>query len=151
MNGELILIRHGKAGSAQPGQDDFYRPLTDKGKSEFTTFMQTVKSALAMDKIEVWTSPLTRAKQTADIFIDEMGISNYEEKEFLADGDLKACLLELEAKPDFCVACVGHEPYMSMWVRELTGMETPFPKGAVMRIKFEDEKVAMDLKLSPKG
>ncbi|MGP6139839.1 MULTISPECIES: SixA phosphatase family protein [unclassified Jeotgalibaca] len=151
MNGELILIRHGKAGSAEPGKDDFYRPLTQKGKDEFTTFMKTVKPELGTNEIEVWTSPLLRAKQTADIFIAKMGISTYEEKEFLANGDLKTCLKELEAKQNFCVACVGHEPYMSMWVRELTGMETPFPKGAVMVIKFDGEKIAMDMKLSPKG
>ena len=31
MKGELLLIRHGKAGSVEPNKDDFYRPLTEKG------------------------------------------------------------------------------------------------------------------------
>lgn len=151
MEGELYFIRHGKAGSAEPGKDDFFRPLTEKGKTEFRAFLKAVKSSVAAEEVTVWTSPLTRAKQTADIFIEEMKISDYEEKEFLANGDLEACLQELRKEKAFKVACIGHEPFMSMWVRELTGTVTPFPKGAIMGIKFAGQKVTLDLKLLPKG
>lgn len=150
MNGELLLVRHGKAGSAEPGKDDFYRTLTEAGKEEFTAFMKTVKNKLGSNEIEVWTSPLTRAKQTAAIFIAELKIAGYAEKNFLADGNLAACLKELEGKEPFRVACIGHEPFMSAWVRELTGKNLPFPKGGIMRLKFADDDVAIDLNLSPK-
>lgn len=150
MKGELLLIRHGKAGTAEPDKNDFYRPLTDKGRTEFTTFLQKVKPKLNQDALEIWTSPLIRAKETAEIVASELTVFTYEEKQFLANGDLGACLKALEMKPDFRVACVGHEPFMSMWVYELTGISTPFHKGAVLRIVFDGEKVTLDLKLSPK-
>lgn len=151
MRGELLLIRHGKAGSAEPGKDDFYRPLTEEGCTEFTTFLQKMKSKLNPNALEIWTSPLIRAKQTAAIFSSEMAVPAYSEKLFLANGDLHACLKALEKKPNFRVACVGHEPFMSMWVHELTGMSTHFCKGTMIRIIFDDEKVTLDLILSPKG
>ena len=150
MKGELLLIRHGKAGSAKPGKDDYYRPLTEEGRTEFTTFLQNVKQKLNPNMLEIWTSPLTRAKQTAAIFALEMTVPVYSEKLFLANGDLNACLKALEMKPNFQVACIGHEPFMSMWVHELTGMRTPFNKGTIMRIIFDDAKVTLDLILSPK-
>lgn len=151
MKGELLLIRHGKAGNADPNKDDFYRPLTEKGRTEFTTFLQTIQSQIATEELEVWTSPLTRAKQTAALFIAELELSMYTEKLFLADGNLEACLNALKMKPNFRVACVGHEPFMSMWVHELTGVRTSFHKGAMMRIVFDGPEVKLEWKRSPKS
>ena len=82
MKGELLLIRHGKAGSAEPNKNDFYRPLTEKGRAEFTTFLQTIQSQIATEGLEVWTSPLTRAKQTAALFTTELELPTYAEKVF---------------------------------------------------------------------
>jgi phosphohistidine phosphatase len=68
MKGELLLIRHGKAGSAEPNKNDFYRPLTEKGRAEFTTFLQTIQSQIATEGLEVWTSPLTKRKPDTSPF-----------------------------------------------------------------------------------
>ena len=151
MKGELFLIRHGKAGSADPNKDDFYRPLTEKGRTEFTTFLQTIQSQIATEGLEVWSSPLTRAKQTAALFTTELELPTYAEKVFLADGNLEACLNALKMKPNFRVACVGHEPFMSMWVHELTGVRTPFHKGAIMCIVFDGAEAKLEWKRSPKS
>lgn len=155
MLGTLILIRHGKAESREVDKPDFDRTLTEKGIHEFTDFMQVIQPLLKdVSNLKVWTSPLVRAKETADIFTAAMGMDEAEEKQFLSNGELNALLQELKAEPDhFHVACVGHEPFMSIWAKELTGANLPFPKGGMMKIVFDDENSAigkLDWKLAPK-
>ena len=42
--------------------------LQEKGKDEFRSFVSSVKKELKTDKaVSVWTSPMKRAKQTAEI------------------------------------------------------------------------------------
>lgn len=155
MLGTLILIRHGKAESREVDKPDFDRTLTEKGIHEFTDFMQVIQPLLKdVSNLKVWTSPLVRAKETADIFTAAMGMDEAEEKQFLANGELSALLQDLKAEPDhFQVVCVGHEPFMSIWAKELTGANLPFPKGGMMKIVFDDENSALgklDWKLAPK-
>lgn len=153
MIGELILVRHGKAESKLLDKSDFDRTLTEEGKREFETFMKKVVPLLEPKKqLEVWTSPLIRAKETADIFKEALGITEMKEKDFLGNGNLEGLLQALEKQDSqFVIACVGHEPAMSAWTKELTGQSTPFPKGGVVSIRFEEdkEKGRLDWKLFP--
>lgn len=155
MLGELLLVRHGKAESKDTPKGDFNRKLTEEGIREFTDFM-SVLEPLLRDKqpLKVWTSPLIRAKETADVLTEALKIEPATEKSFLANGDTKELLKDLKAEESgFTVICVGHEPFMSMWSKELTGAIMPFPKGAAMNIIFDDKNSAngkIDWKLTPK-
>lgn len=155
MIGELILVRHGKAEDKDAHPSDFDRKLTAKGVDEFTAFMEVLVPLLEdKEGLKVWTSPLVRAKETAAILTEAVQIAEAEEKEFLANGDTQELLQELKAEEDdFAIACVGHEPFMSLWAKELTGAHVPFPKGGVMTIVFDDKNSAngkLDWKLAPK-
>ena len=72
---KLLVVRHGAAMEredfASTGESDDLRPLTEEGKAE----MKLIASSLSDDveKLDVLaTSPLVRARQTADIIAERM-------------------------------------------------------------------------------
>ena len=132
MNGQLILIRHGKAVEGTPEGDDFSRKLTDAGKKELATFLADIAPLLTETaNLKIWTSPLLRARETAEMVAEATGVKEIEEKDFLATGAFAAFLEALKQEEDgFTLALVGHEPYMGMWTKELIGAPIPFKKGA---------------------
>lgn len=150
MEGSLYLIRHGKAGAAQRGKNDFYRPLTETGQTEWREFLQTMKPLIETENLHVWTSPLLRAKQTTDIFNETFQIDSSTEKDFLVNGDLQACLNNLqELEQPFRVACIGHEPYLTAWLSELTRKRVKVDKGTILKIDFKDNRATLDWRQSP--
>ena len=133
MGGQLILIRHGIAEERTPEGDDFYRKLTEAGVEGLTAFLPDIAPLLTESgNLRIWTSPLVRARQTAELLAEAAAVEEIEQKEFLATGDYTAFreALELE-EAGFTLALVGHEPYMSNWTKELIGAAIPFKKGAV--------------------
>lgn len=156
MLGELILIRHGKAEDRDSGKSDADRQLTEKGIEELKEFTQILRPLLKdKENLKVWTSPLMRAKQTANILVETVGCAQAEEKQFIAEGNLDELLNQMQKEKDnFTIVCVGHEPYTSNWAKELGGAETPFAKGAAASIIFDNPdstKGKVDWKLAPKS
>lgn len=154
MLGELILVRHGVAESKDTAKMDADRKLTEEGAKEFEDFMPELIPLLKdKDPLYIWTSPLVRAKETADILTAALGREAAEDKEFLGNGDSNALLQALQQLEDgFTVVGVGHEPYLSMWVKELTDQSLPFPKGAALSIQLNDKdstRGKVDWKLAP--
>src|SRR5512142_104906 len=138
----LYFVRHAIAeerGDAYP--DDTKRPLTPKG---MTRFRKTARGLGALDvAIEhILTSPLVRARQTADILAAETsGKPTIEETDALAPGASYAQLtVALEACGRYSsIALVGHEPTLGEMVGRLLGMRGPveFKKGAVCRVDVD--------------
>lgn len=130
----LYFVRHGAAGDASewPGSD-FDRPLTPKGRKQ----MARIAKRLAKMEIEVdviRTSPLVRARETATLFGDALGLDHVVNDERLANGfDPRA----LEAVLRDCggiehLMLVGHEPSMSDTVGRIIGSaRIDFKKGAI--------------------
>ena len=142
MSLELLLVRHGKAEDRSAEIDDTERQLTDTGKEEFTDFISSVKKHLETDlDIQVWTSPLERAKQTAAILTEQMGWPEATEKEFLASGNLRTFLNEVKnVAADTRVVCVGHKPIQGDWVGVLTSRPYAFKKGGVALIRLDEDR-----------
>jgi len=140
---QLFLIRHGIAeerGDAWP--DDAKRPLSEDGIDRFQ------KSARGLARLDVWidvvlTSPLVRARQTADIvasaFDPRPSIITIES---LAPGGSYASLLtDLEKHGRKTrIALVGHEPGIGELGARLIGSRHSFEfkKGAVCRIDVDE-------------
>jgi phosphohistidine phosphatase len=140
---QLFLIRHGIAeerGDAWP--DDAKRPLSEDGIERFQ------KSARGLARLDVWidvvlTSPLVRARQTADIvasaFDPRPSIITIES---LAPGGSYASLLaDLEKHGRKTrIALVGHEPGIGELGARLIGSRHSFEfkKGAVCRIDVDE-------------
>ena len=140
---QLFLIRHGIAeerGDAWP--DDAKRPLSEDGIERFQ------KSARGLARLDVWidvvlTSPLVRARQTADIvasvFDPRPSIITIES---LAPGGSYASLvadLEKHGRKTR-IALVGHEPGIGELGARLIGSRHSFEfkKGAVCRIDVDE-------------
>jgi phosphohistidine phosphatase len=135
----LYLVRHAIAaerGSDWP--DDTKRPLTSKGISR----MRDVVAGL--DDLEVrielvLTSPLLRAKQTADLLANGLKpVPAVEILNELGPGGAPAKVAEAlgSVSARRSVALVGHEPGLGELAAWLVGAKTPFEfkKGGICRI-----------------
>jgi phosphohistidine phosphatase len=118
---ELILLRHGKAEDTNLG-GDFSRELVEKGRAQARRAASLLKGAGALPDI-VLTSPLMRARQTADEFCQIAGMPGPVIQGWLACGmSPETALSELAAFRDFKrVAIVGHEPDFSQLIAHLIG------------------------------
>jgi phosphohistidine phosphatase len=136
---ELYLVRHAIA--AERGDewpDDTKRPLTHRG---ITRFKEIVKGLVWLDVAvdEVFTSPLVRARQTAELLAAGLGSKPVvKELEALAPGySPPAVVSALEkAARRRRVALVGHEPGLGELAAHLIGARRPLPlkKGGICRI-----------------
>jgi phosphohistidine phosphatase len=136
---ELYLVRHAIAaerGAEWP--DDTKRPLTERGISRFK---EGVKGLRRLDvKIdEIFTSPLIRARQTADLLSEGLeGKPPVKLLDALAPGHTSGAVMSQLAKSAKRrrVALVGHEPDLGELAAHLigAGRALPFKKGGVCRI-----------------
>jgi phosphohistidine phosphatase len=140
---ELYLIRHGLAEERGEGwPDDTKRPLTEEGIAKLRKGIRGL-SRLDVSIEVILTSPLVRARQTADIVAAGLGsrpmILNVES---LAPGGSHAAILaDLEKQArKLRIGLVGHEPGIGELAARLIGSRHPFEfkKGAVCRIDFEE-------------
>lgn len=120
---ELYLIRHGIAEEQQAGIKDEERHLTKEGRQKTEKVAQRLKKLdLQFDLIV--TSPLVRARQTAEILL-EVGLSSQmEESNHLAPNGHISSWLDYWLQPkNFAqntqLAVVGHEPCLSNWAEIL--------------------------------
>jgi phosphohistidine phosphatase len=138
---ELYLIRHGVAeerGSAY--RDDTKRPLSEAG----TDALRKAACGLARFGVSfdlVLTSPLVRARQTADVLAAALRPrpSIIEIAALAPGGTFQALVEELAARTSgHRIALIGHEPDLSQLAARLAGLRQPLPfkKGAVCRIDF---------------
>jgi phosphohistidine phosphatase len=120
---ELYILRHGEAGKRIPsGSRDSERPLTVAGLEE----VEEVASALDRLGVRldfVATSPLRRARQTADAVAKVLEVkkgSVEEWGELKPEGRRTDLYRKLsQFKPESSVLVVGHEPYLSTMVSEI--------------------------------
>jgi phosphohistidine phosphatase len=111
----LFFMRHAEAEPRQHSTDDFQRPLTAQGRAQQRLVVRALTPILQpLDHL--LSSPLVRARQTADIVADTLRFpGTIEETPVLgADCTIGAVLQLLQAYPRQArLLCVGHEPDMS--------------------------------------
>jgi phosphohistidine phosphatase len=130
----LILLRHGKAEDTSPG-GDFSRNLVERGREQSRQAARLLKGAGVLPDI-VLTSPLVRARQTAEEFCQTAEMPGALIQNWLACGmSPETAMSELSAFRDFKrVAIVGHEPDFSQlveWILGSTGGSVEIKKGAI--------------------
>lgn len=139
---ELYLVRHAIAadrGSEWP--DDAKRPVTERGVARFRECVKGLDELdVAID--EVFTSPLVRAKQTAELLAAGVdGKPPVKLLEALAPGHTAAAVMAQLAKlaKRRRIALVGHEPDLGELAAHLIGAQRalPFRKGGMCRIDVE--------------
>lgn len=121
---DLILLRHGKAEDFNK-DGDAARELVAKGREQARKAARLLKAADRLPEI-VLTSPLVRARQTADEFCETAGMPGAVIQGWLACGMTpERALEELAGFGEFKrIAIVGHEPDFSILVEWLLGVTT---------------------------
>jgi phosphohistidine phosphatase len=113
----ILLVRHGPAGKPDPETypDDDLRPLTSKGRKAFKKAAKGLR-AQAVDPALILTSPVLRARQTAELLAAGLGLK---EKAIRAMPELhhavppaKALARLARMRLPRAVALVGHEPWL---------------------------------------
>jgi phosphohistidine phosphatase len=119
---ELLIVRHAIAVEhGSPGMSDEARPLTPEGRDKFTKAARGLAAIVKRPDV-LLTSPLLRARQTAEIAAAAWERVKPRDLQALADGDfdgLAAVLHELPAAA--LVAVFGHEPHVSDLLARLLG------------------------------
>jgi phosphohistidine phosphatase len=120
---ELILLRHGKAEDTNPG-GDFPRELVEKGRLQARQAAKLLTRSGGLPDI-VLTSPVIRARQTAEEFCQAAAIPGAVIQSWLSCGMTPdQALRELVAFQEFKrVAIIGHEPDFSGLLAGLLGAD----------------------------
>ena len=145
---KIYLIRHASAVGIGGGiVRDAQRTLTNEGKSEAAHVARAMKSIGVKPDILV-TSPLIRAKETAEILQSELG-GELHTSDSLAPGVTPANVFRFLSKfPDANeIVLAGHEPDMGDLVKVLVGggieFSMPFTQAGVCCVEVVDVPPSM--------
>lgn len=145
---KLIIVRHGLAVDREEfikkNTDDSLRPLTEKGRDRTHSLARELRR-IVEDVDLIVTSPLVRAKQTAQILRPELDNPPILESVELipsAPPVVFAQWMKAKIKHETNVIVVGHEPQVSSFVAWcLTGFNEPFlemKKSGAACLEFEN-------------
>lgn len=153
---ELYFLRHGDAEVAlfNTLRADYERNLTEYGREEIILEAFGLRSFIDTFDV-IFTSPLKRAYQTAEIFAkvfqceDKLKVLRALEPPVSLDDLLEAVTLEGEVER---VLCVGHAPSLAEMATEIiTGMEEerfyPLKKGGLICIHMEEPDLKSEAEL----
>jgi phosphohistidine phosphatase len=136
----LLLIRHAIAAPlATPSSRDDDRPLTPRGERRFRHVAEGL-ARLSPPPRAILTSPLLRARQTAELAAQAWGHPRPQILPALAAGDLRGIQRAMSAfDDDDTLVLVGHEGWISQWTARLLGARSGrgfrFRKGGVACIE----------------
>jgi phosphohistidine phosphatase len=158
---DLYILRHGEAGQRMSvASRDADRSLTVSGKKEVEDIARALDELdLGLDHI--LTSPLNRAKETAEIVSRILKLDGKleESQELKPESARLELYRKLEKlKQDATVLLVGHEPYLSTMIGEITtgspSSRIVLKKGGLARVHINSfaPKVSGELRwlLTPK-
>jgi phosphohistidine phosphatase len=141
---KLYFLRHA---DALDGADDAARPLSSHGKKQAHEVGRFLKRA-GIEFDAAYSSPLVRAKETAEIVLDVCGSTKIDVTAALLNETSDARYNDwLKSIPDAKHVClVGHAPSLAQRVRELLGI-TPaealnLPKGALACLETVNRRTA---------
>jgi phosphohistidine phosphatase len=140
---DLILMRHGRAEErlefAKNNKDDARRPLTEEGRKRLSRSLPGLQQLVTKIDLVV-TSPLLRARQTAELVVEKIPAPLQEISTLAPGGDFQEITRWLGRQKAGVMLLVGHEPdlgALASWY--LTGSEESFitlKKGGVVVLRF---------------
>jgi phosphohistidine phosphatase len=120
---DLFILRHGEAGNRMTVvEEDSERSLTPEGRIEMQKIARSLK-VMGLQANRVITSPLRRARETAEITAKTLKIPILEEWTELKPNGSKPALYRKLARleQNSGLILVGHEPYLSSMIGEIIG------------------------------
>ena len=146
---QLWLLRHGEAVPHGSRDSDDARELTPRGERQAAA----AGAALARLGVELgvcFTSPKLRARDTARLACEALGVSPVEDDKIARDFDLELARELLEAGDGQPVLVVGHNPDFEQVVHDLTGARVDFKKGGVAGIRVDGGRGELLVLLRPR-
>ena len=129
----VYLCRHAHA---LPGEPDELRELSDEGRAQADALAARLAARPEPPQV-VFTSPLVRSRQTADLVAAATG-AEVRVVPTLAPGatadDLRRALAGLRTP----AAAVGHQPDCSEIARAITGRDPGFPPAGMAPIELDE-------------
>lgn len=144
---KIYVIRHAASADEADYDRDEERPLTKPGKATMKSVSRLLVE-LAIAPGRIYTSPLVRARETADIVAKALGKgASVKEARELAPGRAAVEVVEMLADSGLDeAAVVGHEPQLGRLVSLLvTGADAPvvgMRKSSVACIEFDGPAAA---------
>ncbi len=116
---ELYMIRHGIAAEPEYYINDSDRPLTELGIIKTTKVAKKLYD-LGVRFDRIFTSPYSRAKETAEILKKAKLSEKMEISELLTPGgNFQDWLKWLQKRSDRSISIVGHQPNLGDWAEIL--------------------------------
>ena len=141
----IYLLRHGTAQDAGPDLGDEERALTDEGQKRLRRAAPTWRRLVdPPDRVVV--SPLRRARQTAEVFVEAVHFTGTLRIDNLltpaATPGLAVGMLEAEQLAGTgSIALIGHEPHLGRVLGTLltgqAGSSIPLKKGMLVGVETE--------------
>jgi len=129
----VYLVRHGDAVQEQV---DPARPLSAKGRAEVeTTARALLKEGAKID--EIWHSTKLRAKQTAEMIGQILGVKKVYEKEGLKPFDPPASIAEILKNTPKTILIVSHMPFLADLASLFGKKIDSFESGGVIKLQVD--------------
>lgn len=142
---DIYLVRHGEAKNAS---EDPERGITDKGKQEVENVAKALKKR-GISVQHIFCSPKKRAKETAEIIGNHLGISEITEKDTLKPNDPIEPWVDEILGLEKNIMLVGHLPFLSMLASHLLSikeLEVPvFLPATCMALEKADSSLEVKL------
>jgi len=141
----IYLIRHAEAEQTSEGKPHEERALTTNGIEIIKSSIETWKKFISTFDI-ILTSPLKRAKQTANILSSSFKSEfDFVEEICLLNGGLTEDLLSVARSLNLNdIAMVGHQPDLGIHIARMIGTtDSSFgmPPAAIAKINFKERPV----------
>lgn len=134
---KVYFLRHGDADWPAWERPDAERPLNKSGKKEMRKVAKFL-SNIGVGPSLILTSPLPRARQTAEIAAKALDLDFSEEASLAPGFDAEKLSTLLLAYPANDVLLVGHEPDFSAAIETLTGGHVKMAKAGLARVDMDE-------------
>jgi phosphohistidine phosphatase len=136
----VYLVRHAKAEPQGAGRDD-ERRLTRDGRTRFTALVGALADRLRVTRVV--TSPLVRARQTAEILAAATGAAVEEEPRLASgcSGPRELLAMLRGAAPG--TALVGHNPEIAEALAQVADLDLEVKPGAVAALDVDGDALAL--------
>jgi phosphohistidine phosphatase len=139
---EIYLLRHGIAEEQRAGQRDSDRALTSEGKKRLREVLQVAKEAAVQPEL-ILTSPYRRARETAQIAADILGVRHplVPADSFTPMAEARDAWNEIKHHRDTSsVMIASHEPLTGLlagFLLNVHDLAIDVKKGSIIRIDVE--------------
>jgi len=131
---ELLVMRHG---SAEESTDDFNRRLTQQGRDEVLAASRLISRHHYRPEV-IYSSPLLRARQTAGIVAEQFSLDVVECDSIVPEGDCREVCEWLGQQGSGKILIVSHQPFVSLFVRYLTGEQRYMDTASLSMIHLDE-------------